>query len=250
MVQIVKYTKGKKKFEVMTKDGSVRKFRDGKLGWNNVLMTDMVFINHKKGDVAKKSDLIEVFGTDNLETCLQIIVKEGELQVNATERKEDMDNHRRKVLAYLHKAYIDECGRPRPLMFLESILDNSKVKITVGDHLVQKQAEELVKELQGTLVFKKSTKEYTIVLTHQHAKKCQGIIYKYGSSVREKWNEKGCTYTFEVSPFDFDMLVEGLNKISDGDFELYIDGNKPSTENENNSKKGRGKSKKGKGKNK
>lgn len=48
MSQLVKYVSGKKRFEVLTKEGSVRKFREGKLGWNNVLMAEQIFTDSKK----------------------------------------------------------------------------------------------------------------------------------------------------------------------------------------------------------
>ena len=47
MSQIVRYKKGRVVFEVVTKPGSVRKYRAGKLGWNNVLIADQVFSNFK-----------------------------------------------------------------------------------------------------------------------------------------------------------------------------------------------------------
>ena len=190
MVQLVRYSKGKKRFEVMTKDGSVRKYRDGKLGWNNVLVADQVFTDSRKGNVAKAKDLREVFGTDDLTTCLQKIVQDGELQVSAQERKEDFAKHRRAVLAHIHKTYTDAKGLPHPMLRLEAVVDEVKGVRLDPHSQVEKQAEDIVKKLQGTLVFKKNTSEYAVLVKHAYARKAQSVVYKF-TEVRK--GRLGCT---------------------------------------------------------
>jgi rRNA metabolism SBDS family protein len=217
--QTVKYKKGKMSFEILTKDGSVRKYVDGRLGWNNVLAADVIFTNSKKGNIAKSKDLISTFGTDDVDECAKRIIAEGDAQVSATERKEDMAAYTRKVLGYLHKTYIDQLGRPHPMIRLESVLVESKVRLDPsGNH--EKQAEEIVKKMQGKLVFKKGTADYTLSMSHQYAKKCTGIVYKFSLSFKESWDAEGCTWKISVSPGDFDRFVIELNKITSGDYML------------------------------
>jgi len=58
--QLVRLKIGKQVFEVLTKVGSVLKYRDGKLGWDNVPAIDEVFKNHTKGERAKSDELLLV----------------------------------------------------------------------------------------------------------------------------------------------------------------------------------------------
>jgi ribosome maturation protein SDO1 len=210
----------------MTKDGSVRKYRAGKLGWNNVLVADQVFTDSRKGNVAKSNDLRKVFGTDDLNTCLQKIVQEGDLQVSAKERREDQQQHRRAVIGYMHRTYVDARNLPHPVSRLEGVIDEAKVRLDQRES-VEKQADEIVKKLQGTLVFRKNTAEYTVVVKHEYAKKVQSTIYQFSDVRKEDWSAQGCTWTLNVSPHDLDNLISALNKTTKGDFQLLIDGQKP-----------------------
>lgn len=59
--QLVRFKRGKHSFEVMTNVGSAQKFRDGKLGLDNVLQADVVWTNQSKGERAKGSELKYIF---------------------------------------------------------------------------------------------------------------------------------------------------------------------------------------------
>ena len=56
--QLVRYKKGKLQVEVMTKPGSVLKYRAGKLGFDNVLQSDDIWKNSSKGERAANADLM------------------------------------------------------------------------------------------------------------------------------------------------------------------------------------------------
>jgi len=94
--QLVRYQHGKNKFEILTKPGSVLKFREGKLGWDKVHMADVVFSNSSRGDLASGKDLEAAFGTSNPEECCKKIVETGELQLSAQERKDEMEAKKKR----------------------------------------------------------------------------------------------------------------------------------------------------------
>lgn len=217
--QLVRYRKDKFSFEIITKPGSVRLYRSNKLSWDKVLVAEAIFINSKKGTIAKDSDLVAVFGTSDVNKCAQIIVKEGDAQVSSAERKEDMEKHRKAVLGYIHSTYLDASNRPHPLSRLETLPEQAKVRLDPNIP-VQKQADEIVKKMQGVLVFKKGTVEYTLSLGHAYAKKCTGVVYKYCANPKDSWDAVGCTWKLEIAPREFDSFLAELNKITQGDFTL------------------------------
>ena len=220
MPQLVRYQHGKKKFEVLTKDGSVRKYRDGKLGWDHVLEADVIFTNQKRGNVASASDLKQVFGSEELSKCLEIIVKEGDLQINAHERKEDMERHRRAVAGYLQKNYIDGSNNlPFPLPRLEPIMDESKVRLDVSSN-VQSQAEEIVKRMLGVVLFKKNAVECVMQLKHEYIAKCQDIVHKMTDIRKERWTSEGCEWELCLVPSNVDAFMSALNKSTEGDYTI------------------------------
>ncbi len=79
--------KGKVHFEVMTHHGAVELWRAQKLGWDKVCTADVVFTDSKKGQRASEAELLEAFGTHDMNEALRIICEKGEVQQNADDRK-------------------------------------------------------------------------------------------------------------------------------------------------------------------
>lgn len=55
--QLVRYKSGKHHFEVLVKPGTVPKYREGKLGFDNVILSDIIFKKYSKAERAAPSDL-------------------------------------------------------------------------------------------------------------------------------------------------------------------------------------------------
>merc|ERR1719480_550940 len=100
--QVVRFKEGKMVFEILTKTDAVLAFQDGRLGWNDVLITDAIFTNSSKGDLAKDADLQAVFGTDDPVAVAKIIVEKGKLQLTSAQRKKFVDDKRQEIIGYLH----------------------------------------------------------------------------------------------------------------------------------------------------
>jgi ribosome maturation protein Sdo1 len=55
--QLVRYKSGKIQFEVLVKPGTVPKYREGKLGIDNVLFSDIIFKKYSKAEKATPTEL-------------------------------------------------------------------------------------------------------------------------------------------------------------------------------------------------
>ena len=154
--QICVYKKGKHKFEVITKKGQVLKFRDGKIGFTDVLMIDQIFTNSVRGDVANESDLNDVFGTEDMLKCLQEIVKNGELQYSAQERKGFVDEKTKEIVYYINKNYVNPKTKlPHPADRISHCMKECKIRVDPkGD--TRRMAEDAVKKMRGKLMFAKA----------------------------------------------------------------------------------------------
>jgi rRNA metabolism SBDS family protein len=219
-VQLVRYKKGKHSFEIMTKPGSVRLFLSGKLGWDKVLSAEAIFTNAKKGNIAREQDLQEVFRTCDINKCAEIMVREGEAQVSASERKEDIDTHCRAIIAYLHRSFTDQTNTRYPISKLELVMEEAKIRVDPAIS-VHKQAEEVIKRMQGKMVFKKGTTDYTITVSKAYAKKCGVIICKYSPAMhKEQRNPDGITWKICLALGDMENFTNEMNKITEGDFTM------------------------------
>jgi len=221
--QLVRYQKGKLKFEVMCKPGLPMQFRENKVGWDKVLMVDMVFTNSSKGDRASGAQLTEVFGTDNIDECCKKIVMEGEVQLTQQERDKFQEEARKQIVFFIHKNYIDpQTKLPHPPDRIENAMKEIKFKIDPNKD-AKPQAEECVTKLQGKLMFSKSVQmQARLTIKKEHVGQCKNIIHKIANVVHEEWTADGCVFDLELTKPDLDQLTSALYKPTNGDYNFQF----------------------------
>ena len=78
-------------------------------------MVDAIFKNAHKGDRVTDSDLQDAFETTDVEACLQIIARKGEVQSTASDRQKQVDDKRKEIINYIAKYYINPATKkPHP----------------------------------------------------------------------------------------------------------------------------------------
>merc|ERR1719242_31175 len=245
--QLCVYKKGKHKFEVISKQGQVLKFRENKIGFSDVLMVDQIFTNSVRGDVANANDLNEVFGFDDIMKCCQEIVSKGELQYSASERKAFVDEKTKEIVYYINKNYVDPKNKlPHPSDRISHCMKECKIRVDPkGD--TRRMAEDAVKKMRGKLMFAKAVSlQAKLTIKHAHVGQCNNLIHKVANVVHEEWTGVGCVFTVELSKADMNSLQVALMKPTNGDYEItFLDdsGNAVGGDNENDDD---GKNKKGK----
>lgn len=101
-VATVRMQKGGKRFEIACYRNKVVNYRQGlETDLSEVLQTERVFTNVSKGQFAKSKDLRQVFGTDNEEEVVKIILEKGTLQVSDLERSQQYENTLREVATWV-----------------------------------------------------------------------------------------------------------------------------------------------------
>jgi ribosome maturation protein SDO1 len=224
--QIVKYQKGKSKFEIITQHGSVRKYSDKlesltKHDLNNILSSDVIYTNSKKGNQAKKEDLELVFGSSDLLVCVKAMLGQGSSQTSGKERKQDSNQKKSEILTYLNKNYIDaKTGYPHPITRLETSIKNIKYNIdsTKG---VDVQVRDIIKKLHGVLFFKENSHTYELVISNEY-KGCTNTIYGLTSVTSKKKEREKTKYVISVVPGNEDTFMKKLNELTQGDYQLKL----------------------------
>jgi ribosome maturation protein SDO1 len=240
--QIVKYKAGKTTYEVLTKQGTVLKYRKKQIGsLDNVLMSEEVFKDYRKGERAGIAELKAAFGMDDMKQILATIIEKGDLQLTDAERKEILEKKRREIVNYIAKYYVDPKTKlPHPVVRIENALETLKIRID-PDIPADKQAHEIVKKFPGVLAVKKIEIEGTITIPHAYIGACTNVMMQYVKVISENYDEKGCEYKVTMIPGDYNALLAELNKITKGDFNFELDTTEmAATSEESTEKKSRG----------
>jgi len=236
--QIVRFKAGKVTFEILTKVGSVLKYRDGKLGWDNVVMVEEIFKNQTKGERANSEDLKSAFGTDNLQECLKTIVDKGELQMTSEERKEKIDKKRAEIVNYIHKYYIDPKTKlPHPVVRVENALATLKVKID-PDVPAERQIQDIIKRIPEVMPIRKMEMEGTLTVPHSVLGGTMNVVQQWAKVTKDSYTSEGCTMDISIVPGDYDSFMSDLQKVTKGEFTFDIAGQEETSSED--TKKGKG----------
>jgi len=253
--QLCVFKSGKHKFEVIANQGAILQYRDGKIPIHNVLLIDQVFTNSTRGDIANPGDLETVFGTEDVSKCCEEIVKRGDIQYTASERKKFTEDKTKEIVYYINKNYVDPKTKlPHPADRIANCMKQCHIRVDPnGD--TKRQGEEAVKKMRGKLMFAKAVAiTAKLTIKHEHTGKCTNLIRQMANVLQDEWTGTGCVYTLELSKADFNALQAALMKPTNGDYNFQIldeDGNTGDAEEvEQGGKKGKRRKKKEKKKKK
>ena len=134
-VAIVRLNRGGKRFEVAAYHNKVLNWRDGtETDMDEVLQTDKsVFQNVSKGVLAKRSDMIAVFGTDDSIAVCRAVLEQGELQVSDRERQAQYEGRFRDVSTIVAEKCVDpRTNRPYTVTTIENALRDAHFAVATA----------------------------------------------------------------------------------------------------------------------
>ena len=114
-----------KSFEIYCKSGLIDMYRESNLPISKVLVTDKIYSDIKKGNEAKVSDLKKIFGTDNYDDCVKVMLDFGEYSMSTEERRKKVDLRKREIISYITKNYTD-------------IKNNNKISVELIEEILKK----------------------------------------------------------------------------------------------------------------
>ncbi|MBI1969435.1 ribosome assembly factor SBDS [Candidatus Woesearchaeota archaeon] len=196
---LARLKKAGRNFEVAVDPDLAIEFKKGKPGMEvrDVIRSEHIFMDVKKGLFAPEKELASIFGTlDVLEIAKQILL-EGEIQLT-TEYREKMREAKRKRLVVLiaRNAVDPRTGLPHPPQRIENAMDEAKIHL--DDYKsAEDQMEEVLKQLRPVLPIKIEVKKIAVRVPPEFAGKAYPVIAQFAKPHKEDWLNDG-SYACEV----------------------------------------------------
>jgi len=212
---IAKLKVGKLNFETMVDLDSAMKLRKGiAVSIADVIRDNFVYTDLKKGMKAGKPELELSFGTTELATVVERIVKKGEIEVTQEFRDEALENRRKQLIDFLSKNAVDaKTNRPFTPDLLESAIKQAGIKIE--NVSVEKQINKVLEGLKRVIAIKIETKKIKIKIPAQFTGQIYGLIQEYKE--KEDWLSDGSLEVILNIPVGVLMdFYDRLNKITHG----------------------------------
>ncbi|CAH4037243.1 ribosome maturation protein SBDS [Pieris brassicae] len=223
-VAIVRLKKGGKRFEIAC-------YRNKVISWRNkvekdideVLQTHTVFTNVSKGQVAKKEDLVKIFGKDDQTEICKEILEKGELQVSDKERHSQIDALFKDIATTVaDKCVNPETKRPYPVSIIEKAMKDIHFSVNVNKNGKQ-QALDVIQMIKKEIPLERAQMRVRILLSGKEARKIRDKAVKLTSKVEEEcWDAGTANIICLIDPGSFrnlDELIRSETK-GTGQFEL------------------------------
>jgi len=221
---VARYYSHGKKFEVLVYADRAWKFKSGEsIDLRDVLVGDIIYYDVRKGLKASSEDLRKVFGTDNIYKVAEKIIKFGELQLTAEQRRKLIEAKKRQIIEFISKNCIDpKTGLPHPPKRIELALEQAKVGIDPFLP-VEIQVNNVLKALRPILPLKIARLRLSVKIPPAYLGKTQGYVMKIGKVLRSSYQSDG-TWIAEVEiPAGLrTTFIEKISALTKGSGEVRI----------------------------
>ncbi|MEM4336909.1 MAG: ribosome assembly factor SBDS [Candidatus Woesearchaeota archaeon] len=192
-INVARYIKERSKhFEVAIDPDLAEEFKKGAIkDVREVLKSEEIFTDVKKGIRPTEKELIETFGTKDKLKIAEIIIKKGIVQVSEEYREKLREQKRRRIIELIRVNCVDaKTGLPLPTQRIENALSEAKVKIEENKS-AEDQLYSIINKLKVVIPIKSHTETYDIKIPAKYSSKSTNIIKQFGLVENEKWNSDG-----------------------------------------------------------
>ena len=218
MTTIVKYKNKKNRYEIICNKQYILEYKklnnkDDKYKiLNKLLVSDTVFSNYSKGEVAKMEDLFKITNCTNKNDAILYLIDHGDIPVSAAERKQLTDQKFNEIVNFIHKNYLNPVNKqPYSLSIIKSSLKSIKGFSVDYNKSAESQFNNYKKKLSLPLV--KNCLISNIELTHAQIGKGMSILNKYAAIITENYHKNGATIEIESTQNNYENIIQSLKKI-------------------------------------
>jgi ribosome maturation protein SDO1 len=220
---IASYDREGKRFEVyVDPDAAYAYLEQRKPDLKNILVAEEIYENAKKGERAKATDVQKIFGTTDIMQILQLILREGEVQLTTEQRRKRVEERRKQIIAILLREAIDPRTKaPHTQQRIEMALEEAKVHVDPFKD-PRDQIPEITKKLIMILPMKFEKVKVAVKTPPQFAHRCYGTLKSYGIQ-QEQWQKDGSLIVLvEIFAGMQGEFFDKLNKMTQGQIETRI----------------------------
>jgi len=211
-------------FEILVDPDLASDFKRGKeIEVDKILAVEEIFKDARKGDKASEEARLKAFGsTDPLEAAA-IIIKKGQVQLTAKQRRDMQEEKRKKIIAKITREAINpQTKLPHPARRIEIAMEEVKVKIDPFKS-VDEQTNAVLKAIRVKIPIRFEKVDMAIKVPGDYAGKAYSVISEFGKTKREEWQADGTWVAVVEVPGGLqESFDRKLNELTGGQVETKI----------------------------
>src|SRR6056297_936600 len=163
---------------------------DGDL--EDVIAAEDVYENASRGDRPAETDLEEVFGTTDPMEIIPEVIKRGEIQITAEQRREMQDQKHKQLVNKIARNAVNPQmdDAPHPPDRIESALEQAGFQVDPMEP-VEEQVDDALDALRPVIPIRFDEVTVAVNVPADYAGSAQAKIRQYGDLEREEWQADG-----------------------------------------------------------
>lgn len=220
---IAKYEAKGHRFEILVDPDKALALKEGKsISIDEVLVSDFIYKDAKKGLRASPQSMKDVFGTDDPKIIALEIVKNGEIQLTTEQRRKLLEEKKAQIVNLIAKNAIDPKTKlPIPVKRIELALEQARVSIDPFKPPEQ-QIETIVSQLTKVLPIKIAKAYVIIKLPVEHSSRGLKIIQAIGTIKKTRWLTNSLEIEAEIPAGLQQELIDKVNALTKGSGDVKI----------------------------
>ncbi|MCK5342415.1 MAG: ribosome assembly factor SBDS [Candidatus Heimdallarchaeota archaeon] len=206
---VARIKKDGKHFEILVDLDEAVKVRKGDGNLSVAVLTDAIFHNLKSGEHASENELRDMFGSEDIMTVAEKIIKSGEVVRTTDSMKAEHEQKYKQVVDFLSRNAVSAEGRPYTPDRIMKALEEAHVN--VKNKPIESQVGEIIDQLARVLPIKIEMKKVRLTIPAIHTGRAYGIAKEF--MVEEKWENNGDLQAVVEMPtaliFDFYDKING-----------------------------------------
>ncbi len=181
-----------KRFEILVRPDPAFKFKEGEnVDLEDVLWTDTVYRDSRKGLKASPSEIRSAFNTEDIVKIAEKILREGNIQLTEEQRRKLIEAKRRQIIMYIARNAIDpKTGRPIPETRIETAFDQLRIGVDPFKD-AESQAIEAVKKIARIMPIKLARAIVKVEVPPSFSGRIYRELARLGTLLKTEWRHDG-----------------------------------------------------------
>ena len=212
------------RFEILVKPDLAFKFKEGqKVSIREVLEGEFIYKDARKGLKASEEVIRKVFGTTDVYKVAEEILRGGEIQITAEQRRALIEAKKKKIIDFISRNCIDPRTKlPHPPKRIELAMEQLRIGIDPFKD-VEKQALQVIKALSRVLPIKIAKAIVRVKIPAPYSGRAYSVLAGLGEVKRVTWLNDGSLFMeLEIPAGMQQTLIDKVNAISKGTGEVKV----------------------------
>ena len=188
-----------------------------------ILAVEEVFKDAKKGDKASEEAMIKAFETTDPLEAAATIIRKGQVQLTAQQRRDMQEDKRRMIIAKIAREAINpQTKLPHPARRIEIAMEEAKIRVDPFKS-VDEQVNITLKAIRRLIPIKLEKVKVAIRIPGEDTGKVYGIISEFGKITKEEWQQDGSWVAIVEIPGGMqENFYQKLSEITHGKVETKL----------------------------